>query len=76
MRQAVESVYKAMDSIRSPENLARWRQIFSQIQIVDSEHVGDEFQLAIPLPDTYSNFGLVVRMRRINGEWRIYRMES
>lgn len=75
---AVESAYKAMDSIRSPENLAKWRQIFSQIQVGDSEHVGDEFQfrLTVPLPDTFSNFGLDVRMRRINGEWRIYRMDS
>ena len=75
---AVESAYKAMDSIRSPENLAKWRRIFRQTQIVSSEHVGDEFQfrLTVPLPDTFSNFGLDVRMRRINGQWRIYRMES
>lgn len=76
--EAVESAYKVMDSIRSPENLAKWRQIFSQIQIADREHVGDEFQfrLTVPLPDTFSNFGLDVRMRRIDGRWRIYRMES
>ena len=76
--EAVESAYKVIDSIRSPENLAEWRQIFSQIQIADREHVGDEFQfrLTVPLPDTFSNFGLDVRMRRIDGRWRIYRMES
>jgi len=76
--EAVESAYKAMDSIRSPENLAKWRRIFRQTQIVSSEHVGDEFQfrLAVPLPDRYSNFGLVVSMRKVDGVWRIYRMES
>ena len=76
--EAVESAYKAMDSIRSPENLAKWRRIFRQTQIVSSEHVGDEFQfrLTVPLPDRYSNFGLVVSMRKVDGEWRIYRMES
>ncbi len=76
--EAVELAYKAMDSIRSPENLAKWRRIFRQTQIVSSEHVGDEFQfrLTVPLPDRYNNFGLVVSMRKIDGEWRIYRMES
>lgn len=76
--EAVESAYKVMDSIRSPENLAKWRRIFRQTQIVSSEHAGDEFQfrLTLPLPDTYSNFGLDVRMRKIDGEWRIYRIES
>ena len=76
--EVVESAYKAMDSIRSAENLAKWRRIFSQTQIESSEHVGDEFQfrLTVPLPDTFSDFGLVVRMRKIDGEWRIYRMES
>ena len=76
--EAVASAYKAMDSIRSPENLAKWRRIFSQTQIESSEHVGDEFQfrLTVPLPNTFSDFGLVVRMRKVDGEWRIYRMES
>ena len=76
--EAVESAYKAMDSIRSPENLAKWRRIFRQTEIVSSEHVGDEFQfrLTVPLPDRYSNFGLVVNMRKIDGKWRIYEMES
>lgn len=76
--EAVESAYKAMDSIRSPENLAKWHRIFRQTQIVSSEHVGDEFQfrLTVPLRDRYSNFGLVVSMRKVDGEWRIYRMES
>lgn len=76
--EAVESVYKAMDSIRSPENLAKWRRIFRQTQIVSSEYVGDEFQfrLTVPLPDRYSNFGLVVSMQKVDGEWRIYRMKS
>ena len=70
----IQSIQKGLDAIRSPEGQARMREGYSQTEIVSSEYVGDEFhfRLESPTSDDPANTGLILKMRKVDGEWRIY----
>ncbi len=70
----IQSIQKGLDAIQSPEGQAKMREGYSQIEIVSSEYVGDEFhfRLEAPTSDDPANTGFVLKMRKVDGEWRIY----
>ena len=70
----IQSIQKGLDAIQTPEGQAKMREGYSQIEIVSSEYVGDEFhfRLEAPTSDDPANTGLVLKMRIVGGEWRIY----
>ena len=70
----IQSILKGLDASQTPEGQAKMREGYSQIEIVSSEYVGDEFhfRLEAPTSDSPRNTGLVLKMRKVAGEWRIY----
>ena len=74
----IQSIQKGLDAIQTPEGQAKMREGYSQIEIVSSEHVGDEFhfRLEAPTSDDPANTGLILKMRKVGGEWRIYDREG
>ena len=70
----IQSIQKGLDAIQTPEGQAKMREGYSQIEIVSSEYVGDEFhfRLEAPTSDDPANTGFVLKMRKVDGEWRIY----
>ena len=74
----IQSIQKGLDAIQTPEGQAKMREGYSQIEIVSSEYVGDEFhfRLEAPTSDDPANTGLILKMRKVGGEWRIYDREG
>ena len=74
VEEVTQSFLKARETMQAPEEQARAREKFSQVEIVSSEYVGDEFhfRLEAPTSDSPGNTGLVLKMRIVDGEWRIY----
>ncbi len=70
----IQSILKGLDAIQTPEGQSKMREGYSQIEIVSSEYVGDEFhfRLEAPTSDSPRNTGFVLKMRKVDGEWRIY----
>ena len=74
VEEVTQSFLKGREAMQAPEEQARAREKFSQIEIVSSEHVGNEFhfRLEAPTSDSPGNTGLILKMRIVDGEWRIY----
>ena len=74
VEEVTQSFLKGREAMQAPEEQARAREKFSQIEIVSSEHVGNEFhfRLEAPTSDSPGNTGLILKMRKVDGEWRIY----
>ena len=74
VEEVTQSFLKARETMQAPEEQATAREKFSQIEIVSSEYVGDEFhfRLEAPTSDDPANTGLILKMRKVDGEWRIY----
>ncbi len=74
VEEVTQSFLKGREAMQAPEEQARAREKFSQIEIVSSEHVGNEFhfRLEAPTSDSPGNTGLIFKMRIVDGEWRIY----
>ena len=72
--EMIQSIRELQDAIQTPEG----RASFSQIEIVSSEYVGDEFQFRLKAPksDDPANTGNLLKMRKVDGDWRIYDMEG
>ena len=74
VEEVTQSFLKGREAMQAPEEQARAREKFSQIEIVSSEHVGNEFhfRLEASTSDSPGNTGLALKMRIVDGEWRIY----
>ena len=76
VEEVTRSVLEGMEAIRAPEELARMREMLSQIEIVSGEYAGDEFhfRLGLPTSDIPGPTKIVFKMRKVDEEWRIYDM--
>ena len=76
--EMIQSIGEAQDASQTPEGRARMRESFSQTEIVSSVYVGDEFhfRLEAPTSDNPMNSGVLLKMRKVDGDWRIYDMEG
>ena len=76
--EVIQSMLTAMDTNQFQEAQARMREYYSQIQIVSSEYVGDEFHFRLEgsMSDRPGNAGVLLKMRKADEEWRIYGMDD
>lgn len=77
--EMIRSLREARTTSQTPEGLARrMRESFNQIEIVSSGYIGDEFHFRLEAPpsDNPANTGLLLKMREVDGEWRIYDQEG
>jgi len=74
--EVTEAVLKGMEALQASEELARMRKMLSQIEIVSSKYVGDEFhfRLRSPTSDIPGPTNIVFKMRKVDEDWEIYDM--
>ena len=74
--EVTRSVLKGMAALQASEELARMRKMLSQIEIVSSKYVGDEFhfRLRLPMSDIPGPTNIVLKMRKVDEDWEIYDM--
>ena len=76
--EIIQSIREAQDTSQTLEGRARMRESFSQIEIMSSEYVGDEFHFRLEgsTLDNPGNTGLLLKMRKVDEEWLIYDQEG
>ena len=76
--EMIQSMRTALGSLQAQDTLAKAREKFSQIEIVRGEYAGDEFHFRLEgsMSDNPGNTGLLLKMRKVDGDWLIYDQEG
>ena len=66
------------ENVQEAVRMKQYQDALSQLEIVSSEYVGNEFhfQLRMPMMEMSEDSDILHKMRKENGVWRIYDIEA
>ena len=77
--EMVDEVLQTMrENVQEAVRMKQYQDALSQLEIVSSEYVGNEFhfQLRMPMMEMSEDSDILHKMRKENGVWRIYDIET